>query len=112
MPRLRLAWVLPVICTLLTSGLWFWSRTQYQAFGHSAVTVNASSPEWEGLPEIWTDFTPVPLEIAGALNAPVATFAYPMYQLLHSSTPKMEVVLAPAWSGGPVELRWVGMGQS
>ena len=39
---------------------------------------------------MWTDYTPVPLEVAGAINAPVATFAYPLYHLLHGGPPKWE----------------------
>ena len=88
MTRPRFAALLPVVFVLLTCSLWFWSRAQYQSLIRSTVTINGSAPEWQKWPEIWTDYTPVPLEIAGALNVPVATFTYPLYKLLHSETSK------------------------
>ncbi len=86
MARLRLAMLLPVFFTLLTSALWLSARAQYKAFIRSTVTVDGSAQDGQDWPESWTDYTPVSLEIAGALNVPVATFAYPLYQLLHKET--------------------------
>jgi hypothetical protein len=91
MTRLRLTWVLPVVFVLITSGLWFWSNAQYRAFVRSTITVNGSTPEWEAL--AWTDYTPVPLELAGALNVPVATFAYPLYELLDRETSVVKLLV-------------------
>jgi Zn-dependent protease len=41
---------------------------------------------------MWTDYTPVPLEVAGAINVPVAMFGYPLYHLLHDGTKTWEVL--------------------
>ena len=41
---------------------------------------------------MWTDYTPVPLEVAGAINVPVATFGYTLYQLLHDETKTWELL--------------------
>jgi hypothetical protein len=73
MLRYRFTAILPIIAALLTLSLWFMARSDHETFIRSA----GSEP---GL--VWTDYTPAPLQIAGALNAPVATFAYPMYHLL------------------------------
>jgi hypothetical protein len=74
MARHRFALLLPILSVLITSGLWLWARQQYFAVIHSG-----SEGGWSVM---WTDYTPVPLEVAGALNVPVATFAYPLYRLL------------------------------
>ncbi len=84
MVRYRLTTLLPIFVALITSGLWLWSRQQYLSSVHPQV-----GSDW---PVMWTDYTPVPLELAGALNAPVATFAYPLYHLLHADTPTWELL--------------------
>ncbi len=84
MVRYRLTTLLPIFVALITSGLWLWSRQQYLSSVHPQV-----GSDW---PVMWTDYTPVPLELAGALKAPVATFAYPLYHLLHADTPTWELL--------------------
>lgn len=69
--KYQAVWILPTIIGLTTTFLWLWSVTQHRAQMRSAF---------------WTDETPIPLELAGGLNAPIATFASPMYGLLYSYT--------------------------
>jgi hypothetical protein len=85
MVRYRLTVLLPIFVVLITAGLWLWSRQQYSSFVHPQA-----GTDW---PLVWTDYTPVPLEVAGAINAPVATFAYPLYHLLHDESPKWKPVV-------------------
>lgn len=80
MARRRFTVLLPIASVLITSGLWLWSRQQY----HSRVQ------PW---PEMWTDYTPVSLEVAGAINVPTATFGYPLYHLLHDETKTWELMV-------------------
>jgi hypothetical protein len=81
MARQRLALLLPILSVLITSGLWLWAQQQYLAAVHPGSTSGWS---------VWTDYTPVPLEVAGAINVPVATFAYPLYHLLQGT--KIEIL--------------------
>lgn len=109
MTRLRFAILLPVLFVLLTSFLWFWSRAQYKAFIRTTITANESSPEWQDWPEVWTDYTPAPLQLAGALNVPVATFAHPMYSLVHSDVKVLKLLallLGVATQWGYVGWTW------
>jgi len=85
MARLRLTVLLPVIAVLITFGLWQWSLEKYESRLYPKAEKNA-------LPVMWTDYTPVPLEIAGAINVPVATFGYPLYHLLHDETKTRELI--------------------
>lgn len=81
MVKPRMAVVLPVFLTCLTAVLWFWSESPYHAFVRSVGNVKQSATEWEEV--WWTDYTPAPLVVAGALNVPVATFVAPLYALVH-----------------------------
>jgi hypothetical protein len=85
--RLRLA--LPILAVLMCSGLWFWARVQYSYF--LCPPNGACSDQW-GL-AAWTDYTPPALQIAGALNVPIASFAAPLYRLMQDSTPTWELLL-------------------
>ena len=40
----------------------------------------------------WTDYTPLPVLVAGMLNAPVASFCQPLYRLLGEDTKKWELI--------------------
>jgi len=71
----RLVWTLPVIFGLSTMFLWLWSVAEHRVQMQTAL---------------WTDNTTIPLVLAGGLNAPVATFAYPMYDLLYPDTSRLK----------------------
>ena len=73
-----LVWKLPILLASVTVVLWVWSAAQYRAFLGAALR-----PDFTPL---WSDYTPIPLEIAGTLNAPVATFTSPLYQLVEPDT--------------------------
>lgn len=72
--RSGLVWKLPILLAFITVVLWLWSAAQYRASLRAALR-----PDFTPL---WSDYTPIPLEIAGTLNAPVATFTSPLYQLV------------------------------
>lgn len=93
----RMTVILPIFFACLTAALWFWSEAQYRAHVRSLAHVQRSATEWEGA--WWTDYTPIPLVIAGALNVPVATFVAPLYALVHpeTSTWKLFVALLAVW---------------
>jgi hypothetical protein len=73
-----LVWKLPILLAFITVVLWLWSAAQYRAFLGLAL---------------WTDYTPIPLEVAGALNAPVATFTSPLYELVQPDTTHLRLAL-------------------
>lgn len=81
----RLVWILPVTLGAITLFLWFWSLAEYRALMHSTSV--------DGFTPMWTDYTPFPLILAGGLNAPIATFASPMYALLPSDESNVKRVL-------------------
>jgi hypothetical protein len=85
--RFRL--VLPVLAVLICSALWFWARVQYLRF---LCPPSGLCPDQWGL-VAWTDYTPPALQIAGALNVPIASFAAPLYRLMQGSTHRWELVL-------------------
>ena len=74
----RWVWILPSIFGLATMLLWFWSVNQHRAQMRSVL---------------WTDDTTIPLIVAGALNAPIATFAYPMHELFYPSTSNLKLLV-------------------
>lgn len=73
--------MLPILFVLITVGLWWWAREDY-----------LSVAQQENGLVVWTDYTPIPLEVAGALNVPVATFGYPLYRLVHEVTSRWELI--------------------
>lgn len=94
-------WV-PVITTVVTVGLWFWARLKYLAL--VCPPDGTCSPlGWEiG----WSDYAPFPLQIAGALNAPIATFAYPLYYLVQDESRPWNLLLFAAAAA----LQWTYIG--
>lgn len=98
MARRRFALAFPGVSVIVTSGLWFWAQAQYFSI--------ICPPEGVCLPNGlvgWTDYTPIPVQVAGMLNVPVATFGYPLYHLLGKETNKWELVallvgVAAQWS--------------
>ena len=87
MARRRFAVLLPAVAVILTCALWLWARAQYLRVICPPDGVCRANG-WVG----WTDYTPVPVQAAGILNVPVATFAYPLYRLLGESTAKWELI--------------------
>ena len=89
MRRVRYVAWLPVTAGLITFGLWFWARTRYLAL--ICPPGGFCSPiGWEiG----WSDYAPVPLQLAGALNAPVAIFVYPLYYVVQNESMPWNVLL-------------------
>jgi hypothetical protein len=85
MAKSRFVWILPVILGLTTLFLWFWSLAEFHALTRSMRA--------DGFIPLESDYTPIPLIVAGGLNAPVATFASPMYALLHSNASNVKRVL-------------------
>ena len=72
----RFALLLPVCAILVTSALWLTARSQY--------------PSW------CLDCVPIPLQLAGMLNGPVAFLAYPFYPLVQgdASAGHLAILLA------------------
>lgn len=91
--RLQLVWILPAIIGLTTMVLWSLSMAEHRAQMHSLARAGSVQVSQREAFEIWTDYTPIPLEAAGGLNAPIATFASPMYGLLYSYTSNFKRVL-------------------
>jgi hypothetical protein len=87
MVRRRFAVLLPAVAVILTSVLWLWARAQYLRVICPPDGVCRANG-WIG----WTDYTPVPVQVAGILNVPVATLAYPLYRLLSEDTAKWELI--------------------
>ena len=89
MERMRYVVWLPVTAGLITFGLWFWARTIYLAL--VCPPGGLCSPiGWEiG----WSDYAPIPLQLAGALNAPVAIFVYPLYYVVRNESMPWNVLL-------------------
>ena len=106
MSRFRLTFWLPIIFALLTSVLWFWAKEEYKTYIRGAV--NGTTQQGVDWPDVWTDYTPAPLQVAGAFNVPVATFASPLYQLLHRDT-RMGKLLALLCA---VVVQWTFVGWS
>lgn len=91
--RSQLVWILPTIIGLTTLILWFLSVAQHRTQMHSLVHAGSVQVSQREAFEIWTDYTPIPLEAAGGLNVPIATFASPMYGLLYSYTSNLKRVV-------------------
>ncbi len=82
----RFALILPVCAILLTSALWLGARSQYQS---SCL-----------------DCVPIPLQLAGMLNSPIALLAYPFYPLIQGDVGLLHLaVLLVA-----IALQWVYIG--
>jgi hypothetical protein len=98
MARRRLVVLLPGLSVIITSGLWFWARAQYLGVICPPTGI-CRDHGWIG----WTDYTPIPILVAGMLNAPVAIFCQPLYRLLGEDTKKWELIallvgVAAQWS--------------
>jgi hypothetical protein len=103
MKRVRYLVWLPVTAGLVTFGLWFWARTMYLPALVCPPGGTCSPIGWEiG----WSDYASVPLQLAGALNAPVATFAYPLYYLVQNESMPWNVLLFL----GAAVLQWAYVG--
>ena len=98
MRRIRFVWLLPLAQASLATLLWFWAREQYFAF--------AGRPEQGWWLPAFTDYTPPAIQVAGMLNVPVATFAYPLYPLVHLTTSTRELL---CWLLG-VAILWAYIG--
>jgi hypothetical protein len=103
MGRMRYVLWLPVTAALVTFGLWFWARTIYLALVCPPGGI-CSPIGWE---VGWSDYAPVPLQLAGALNAPVAIFAYPLYYLVQNESMPWNVLLFLAAAA----LQWAYVGR-
>jgi len=82
----RFAWLLPVCAILVTSALWLRARSEY--------------------PSSCLDCIPIPLQLAGMLNGPVALLAYPFYPLVQRdvSAGHLAILLAA------IALQWAYIG--
>jgi hypothetical protein len=87
MARRRFAVLLPGLAVILTCGLWLSARAQYLRVVCRPDGV-CQANGWVG----WTDYTPASVQVAGILNLPVATFAYPLYRLSSEYTAKWELI--------------------
>lgn len=79
----RFALLLPVCAILITSALWFKARSEY--------------------PHATLDRVPVPLQLAGMLNAPVVLVAYPFYPFVEGDASLLRLaifVIAVAFQWG------------
>jgi hypothetical protein len=82
----RYAWILPVCAILVTSALWLAARSQYQS---SCL-----------------DCVPIPLQLAGMLNSPIALLAYPFYPLIRGDVSLLHLAVLLA----AIALQWVYIG--
>lgn len=82
----RFVFLLPVCALLLTPALWLTPRSQY--------------------PSSCLDCVPIPLQLAGMLNGPVAVLAYPFYPMVQGdvSTRHLSILLAA------IGLQWAYIG--
>ena len=79
----RFALLLPACAILIASALWFKARSEY--------------------PHATLDRVPVPLQLAGMLNGPVALVAYPFYRFVEGDASRLRlaifvIALAFQWS--------------
>lgn len=83
----RPSWVvlLPTGSVIVTSALWLLARSEYLRF---ACPPSGDCNGWPA----WTDYTPLPIRLAGMLNVPVAIFGTPLYSLLQESTGTYELI--------------------
>jgi hypothetical protein len=82
----RFALILPVCAILVTSALWLGACSQYQS---SCL-----------------DCVPIPLQLAGMLNSPIALVAYPFYPLIQGDVSRLYLaVLLVA-----IALQWAYIG--
>ncbi|MGE0405608.1 MAG: hypothetical protein AB7O65_04845, partial [Candidatus Korobacteraceae bacterium] len=93
--------LLPLIFGFVTVVLWFWARLQYVS--QFQPTRSGSDVGWVALP---FHYTPVPLDIVGLLNVPVATFAHPLYGLVHDDKPAWKLLALLS----AVVLQWAYVG--
>jgi hypothetical protein len=97
--RFRLA--LPVLAAMMCSGLWFWARVQYSRF---LCPPGVCPDQWQLV--TWSHYTPPALQIAGALNVPIASFAAPLYGLMQASIRRWKLLL---W-GLAIPVQWFVIG--
>lgn len=79
----KFALLLPVCAIVITSALWFKARSEY--------------------PHATLDRVPVPLQLAGMLNAPVVLVAYPFYSFVDGDASRLRLaifVIAVAFQWG------------
>jgi hypothetical protein len=69
----RFALLLPVCAILITSALWFKARSEY--------------------PHATLDRVPVPLQLAGMLNAPIVLVAYPFYPFVEGDASRLRLAI-------------------
>src|SRR5262245_49824512 len=84
MVRPRLAVLLPVASVIITFGLWLLARAEYLRV---VCPPDGRCGTW-----IWSDYTPLSIQVAGMLNIPVAAFGAPLYHVLQERTPTSELI--------------------
>ncbi len=80
MRRHKYLLVCPIVMVTLTIGLWIEGRGEYRReYARMVWDHGGDGPaEWE---IFYTDHTAFPIQVAGMLSIPVATFAAPLYAL-------------------------------
>jgi hypothetical protein len=87
MKRPQFAVLFPSVSLVITFVLWLWARAQY--LRHVCPPDGLCQP---GSWILWTDYTPIALQLAGMLNVPVAIFADPLYHLSNERPNKWELL--------------------
>jgi hypothetical protein len=84
----KFLFLFPIVAVVLTIGLWIEGRGEYER----SIWLRGEGGS-EELHFFWTDHTAFPIQVAGMLSIPVATFATPLYPLAQGAASEARLLV-------------------